>query len=153
MDFPFPVSPEDAQALETLTETLDKLYEDILHPFPYADIRHIYKTVTSRKIKTRRAIDKGFSADLNTYGMEISAVPSWGTKIFQWSGADRIRRAYWLGKPFFERWPQYILVRRWITEANTPDLHHDFVLHEEMRVNALALIGLLDKMQNPPEKP
>lgn len=153
MDFPFPVSPEDAQALETILETLAWLKEADDRPFPYADIRHIYKTVTSRKIRTRRAIDKGFGPDLNTYQMEISSVSRWGVKIFQWPSAERKKGAYWLGQPFFERWPQYLLVRRWIREVNTSDLYRDFVLYEEMRLNALALIGLLDKLQNPLEKP
>ncbi len=153
MDFPFPVSPEDTQAFETLIETLGRLGKKAHRPFPTADIRHIYKKVTSRKIQTRRAIDKGFSADLNTYDMEISGASSWGTKIFQWSPAERKKRAYWLGQPFFDRWPEYVLIRRWITEENTPDLYRDFVLHEEMRVNVLALIRLLDKVQNMPEKP
>lgn len=153
MDFPFPVSPEDAQALETLMDTLEKLYEDILHPFPYADIRHIYKTVTSRKIKTRRTIDKGFIPDLSYYWSNIAGCSSWGKNALKWNTEKRQEFGDLLGESFFDNHPEYLLVRRWITEANTLDLYRDFVLYEEMRLNALALIRLLDKLQNQPEKP
>lgn len=153
MDFPFPISPEDAQALETLTETLNKLYEDILHPFPYADIRHIYKTVTSRKIRTRRAIDKGFIPDLDYYWSSIAGCSSWGKKAPRRAFEKRLKLARLLDEEFFDKHPEYQPVRRWITEANTPYLYRDFVLHEEMRVNALALYRLLDRLYNSFKKP
>lgn len=148
MDFPFPVSTEDAQALETLIETLDGLYGDILYPFPYVDIWHIYKTVTSRKIRTRRAIDKGFIPDLDYYWSSIAGCSSWGKKALKWDFEKRQDFARLLNENFFDRHPEYQLVRHWITEVNTPHLYRRFVLHEEMRVNVLALIGILDRLED-----
>lgn len=148
MDFPFPVSPEDARSLETILETLDCLQSEDVHPFPYADIRHIYKTVTSRKIKTRRAIDKGFIPDLDYYQSSIAGCSSWGKKALKWDADKRQEFTGLLGGEFFDRHPEYLLVRRWITEANTPDLYRNFVLYEEMRVNVLALIRLLDRLDS-----
>lgn len=153
MDFPFPVSPEDAQALETLIETLDRLYEEIIHPFPYADIRHIYKTVTSRKIRTRRAIDKGFIPDLDYYWSSIVGYSSWNEKASRRDFQKRLKLARFLNEEFFDKHPEYQPVRRWITEANTPHLYRRFVQHEVMRVNALSLYRLLDRLYNSSEKP
>lgn len=147
MDFPFPVSPEDAQALETILETLAWLKEADDRPFPYADIRHIYKTVTSCKIRTRRAIDKGFVPDLDYYQSNIAGCSSWGKKAFRWDFEKRREFTRLLNKGFFDRHTEYLLVRRWITEVNTPHLCRDFVIYEEMRVNVLALIGILDRLE------
>jgi len=115
--------------------------------FPYADIRHIYKTVTSRKKLTRRVIKKGFGPDLNTYQMAVAGPSRWCHLLLEWPFKKRQNLADWLEKDFFERWPEYLPVRHWITEENTPDLYRDFVLHEEMKMNVLALIRLLDKLE------
>lgn len=132
---------------------LDRLYEEMLHPFPYSDISHIYKTVTSRKIRTRRAIDKGFIPDLDYYWSSIAGYSSWNEKAPRRDFEKRLKLARLLDKEFFAKHPEYQTVRRWITEENTPDLHRDFVLYEEMRVNALALYRLLDRLYNSSEKP
>lgn len=152
MDFPLPVSPEDAQALETILETLAWLVEADDRLFPYADIRHIYRTVTSRKIRTRRAIKKGFGPDLSTYLYAIYSPTRWCHVLLGWPADKRRDLAEWLAQDFFERWPEYLRVRRWVTEENTPDLYRKFVIYEEMKVNVLALIGLIDKLQNLPDK-
>ncbi len=129
-----------------LIETLDRLYEEIIHPFPYADIRHIYKTVTSRKIRTRRAIEKGFIPDLDYYWLNIVGCSSWGKKALRWDAQKRQEFTGLLDRAFFDRHPEYLLVRRWITESNTPHLYHRFMLHKEMRVSVLVLIKLLDRL-------
>ena len=128
-------------------QTLVTLDEADCFAFPYDDIRHIYKTVTSRKKLTRRAIKKGFGPDLNTYQMAVSGPCRGCHFVLEWPAEKRQDWADWLNKDFFERWPEYLPVRRWISEANTPELFRDFVLHEEMRVNVLALIRLLDKLE------
>lgn len=80
--------------------------------------------------------------------MTASGCCSWGNKALDWPAEKRQRIANYLGKGFFERYPEYLAVRRWITDTNTPDLFRDFVLHEEMRVNVLALIRLLDELES-----
>ena len=159
MDFPFSVSSEDAQALETLLEILDRLQSEDVPPFPYADIRHIYKTEASRKIRTRRAIEKGFIPDLAMYFADIYGCSGWNPKVpknwveyKQWPKKRQLIVDS-VSREFFERYLVYLPVRRWITAANTPHLYRKFVIYEEMRVNVLALIRLLDKLQNAPEKP
>ena len=133
--------------LEEIVQTLMILDKADCFPFPYADIRHIYKTVTSRKKLTRRLIEKGFGPDLNTFQMSVSGACGGYHFVLEWPAEKRQQWADWLNKSFFERWPEYLSVRRWITEANTPELFRDFVLHEEMRVNMLALLRLLDKLE------
>lgn len=147
MDFPFPVSSEDKKALETIFDTLAWLVEADDRPFPYADIRHIYRTVTSRKIRTRRAIKKGFGPDLNTYLYSIYSPARWCDVLLGWPTDKRQNLSEWLEQDFFERWPEYLFVRRWITEENTPDLYREFVIYEEMRMNVLALLRLLDRLE------
>ena len=133
--------------LEEVLQTLAELDEANAHQFPSDDIRHIYKTVASRKKLTRRVIDNFFKGDLDTYFSAISGASSWGWKALEWPFEKRKRIANYLSQEFFERHPRYLPVRRWITEANTPELYRDFVLHEEMRVNVLALIRLLDQLE------
>ncbi len=128
--------------------TLAELDEADCYAFPYDDIRHIYKTVTSRKIVTRRAIAKGFIPDLDTFASAASGYSSWGEKSLIWPTEKRQRIADYLGKSFFERYPEYLPVQRWITDTNTPELFRDFVLHEEMRVNVLALLHLLNELES-----
>ena len=126
---------------------LTAMHKAIAHPCPYDDIRHIYKTVTSRKKLTRRVMDKGFIADLDVYFSDTAGCSSWGKKALGWGSEKRKLFARLMSQEFFEKHPEYLPVRRWITEANTPELFRDFVLHEEMRVNVLALIRLLDKLE------
>ncbi len=148
MDFPFSVSSEDKKDFEEIFETLAWLVEADDRPFPYADIPHIYKTVTSRKIQTRRAIKKGFGPDLSTYLYSIYSPARWCDVLLGWPIDKRQNLAESLAQDFFERWPEYLLVRRWITEANTPDLYRTFVIYEEMRLNVLALLRLLDRLES-----
>ena len=97
---------------------------------------------------TRRVIKNFFAGDWNTFAMASSGGCSWGRKALEWSPEKRKSFSDYLSKDFFERYPKYLPVLRWITEANTPELFRDFVLHEEMRVNVLALIRLLDKLES-----
>ncbi len=148
MDFPFSVSSEDKKDFEEIFETLAWLVEADDRPFPYADIGHISRTVTSRKIQTRRAIKKGFGPDLSTYNYAIYSPARWCHILLGWSAEKRRGLAEWLEKDFFERWPEYLPVRRWITETNTPDLYRTFVIYEEMRLNVLASLRLLDRLES-----
>ncbi len=128
-------------------QTLMELSEADCHSFPYDDIRHIYKTVTSRKKLTRRIIDNFFKGDWNTFAFATSGYGSWGIKVLNWQVDHRRRIEDYLSKSFFERYPKYLPICRWITDTNTPELFRDFALHEEMRVNVLALLRLLDELE------
>ena len=122
------------------------MYDAIVYPFPYKDIWHIDKTVTSRKIATRRAIRKGFIPDLDIYLSDIAGCCSWGKKALVWDAETRELFSQLMSKQFFEKHPEYVLVRRWITQENTPHLYGTLVYYNEMRVNVLALILLLDEI-------
>ena len=126
-------------------QTLAELSEADCHSFPSDDIKYIYKTVTSRKKLTRRVIDNFFNGDWNTFASATSGYGSWGVKVLDWQVDHRRRICEYLSKSFFERYPKYLPVRPWITDTNTPELFRDLVLHEEMRVNMLALLRLLDE--------
>lgn len=148
MEFSSLTFSSSGNTLEDVLQILAELDKADCYAFPYDDIRHIYKTVTSRKIVTRRAIAKGFAADWNTFAMTASGCCSWGRKALNWPAEKRGRTTDYLSKSFFERYLEYLPVRRWITNTNTPELFRDFVLHEEMRVNVLALLRWLDRLEN-----
>ncbi len=130
-----------------MLERLDWLREAHGGPFPYEDIRHIYKTVTSRKKLTRRVMDKGFISDLDWFFFQVRGCGSWKRSALQWSSEDRQSRFNYLCKDFFDYFPIYLPVRRWITETNTPTLYRDFALCEEVRMTVMVLIRLLDKLE------
>ena len=148
VDFASLTFSSTGNTLEDVLQTLAELDEADCCAFPYEDIRHIYRTVTSRKIVTRRAIAKGFIPDWNTFAMTASGYSSWGEKSLIWPAEKRQRIAKYLGKSFFERYLEYLPICRWITSTDTPELFRDFVLHEEMRVNVLALLRLLDELES-----
>ena len=133
--------------LDSLLRTTEALDEADCHPFAYDDIKHIAKTVTSRKKLTRRLIKNGFVPDLDSYQSTIAGCCSWGRKSLEWSVEKRRLFEKYLSKDFFELHPKYLPIRRWITQKNTPELFRDFVQYEEMRVNVLALIHLLDQLE------
>lgn len=137
-----------AKEAEALALNLEKMFDAHIRPFPYDDIWHIQKTLTSRKKATRRAIAKGFVADLDMYLFDIAGCSSWGRKALTWDGETRRLFARLMSREFFEQHPEYLLVRRWITDTNTPELFRDFALHEEMRVSVLALLRLLDELES-----
>lgn len=148
MELPQSIVSDISKEAEALALKLKKMFDAHIRPFPYDDIWHIGKTVTSRKIATRRAIAKGFVADLDMYLSDIAGCSSWDRKALTWDSETRRLFAGLMSKEFFEQHPEYLLVRRWITETNTPELFRDFVLHEEMRVNVLALLRLLNELES-----
>ena len=133
---------------ETFASKLAEMYNAIVSPFPYDDVRHIERTLTSRKKITRRAIAKGFIPDLSWYLSNIAGCSSWGKESLKWDNEKRILFTQLMSQDFFEKHPEYFLVRRWITEVNTPRLYLTLVLYDELRTNVLALIRLLDQLEN-----
>ena len=96
----------------------------------------------------RRLIKKGFTLDLDWYFDGIAGASTWSLKsLSRRSHSERLDLATYVDKDFFEKYSNYSPLQRWITETNTPTLYHDFVLYEEIRVNALRLMSLFDKLE------
>lgn len=142
------VDLDAARRAAELALQLERMYDSIVYPFPYDDIRYIDKTVTSRKIATRRAIKNGFISDLDVYLSDIAGCCSWGKKALAWDAGNRELFTQLMGEEFFKKHPEYVLVRRWITQENTLSLYRTLVYYNEMRVNVLALIHLLDELES-----
>jgi len=125
------------------------LYEAICHPFPYENVDHIRKTVTSRKKATRCLIKRGFSLDIDWYFDGIAGASTWSLKsLSRRSHDERLELVTYVDKGFFEKYPNYLPLQSWITETNMPTLYQDLVLYEEIRLNALRLVSLLDKLED-----
>jgi len=103
MEFSSLTFSSTGNTLEEVLRTLVELDAANCFSFPYADIRHIYKTVTSRKKLTRRVIKKGFGPDLNTYQMAVAGPSRWCHLLLEWPFKKRQNLADWLEKDFFRR--------------------------------------------------
>jgi hypothetical protein len=140
---------EIVKEAEAICSRQSELYEAICHPFPDENIDHIRKTVTSRKIVIRRLIKKGFALDLGWYFDGIVGASSWSLRSLSRRAHDeRLVLLTYVDKGFFEKYPNYLPLQRWITETNTPALYRDLVLYEEIRLNALRLMNLFDKLES-----
>ena len=134
--------------IDVILRTLASLREMDTFPFPYQDIGHIYRAVTSRKNLTRRLIRNDFITDLDLYFMDIVSYSHWTRACPELSVEDRRFFVKYYSQDFFDRYPKYLPILRWITEGNAPALFRDFVLYEESRITVLALIRLLDQLEN-----
>ena len=148
MDFSVFAASEIVKEAEAICLRQSELYEAICHPFPYEDIDHIRKTVTSRKIVVRRLIKKGFALDLDWYFDGIAGASTWSLRsLIRRTHDERLELVTYVDKGFYEKYPNYLPLQRWITKTNTPTLYQNLILFEEIRLNALRLISLVNKLE------
>lgn len=122
-----------------LIRQLEAYRKKTVRPFPYSDCR---KLIDSLPLQEKKRFED-FTANLNTFDMAVSGPISWGKRISDWP-QERVKRVYnYLQKPFFQRFPQYKVVKRLITRTNAPDLFADIRIHNEVRKILLKLLPLL----------
>jgi hypothetical protein len=109
--------------------------EEDRFPFPYDDCRRL-----------RREDSGEFEVlipDLDMWCSDIAGYCSWGKKILSWPEEKVLQARGHMSLSFFDKHPEYSLLERLITEANTPDLFEDLQLYERMRKKLLELFDFM----------
>jgi len=125
-----------ANSIEQLVDDIVQIYaEKDYHPFPREDCKKIMGEHYEKNVNLIPHLDLYFS--------DIAGYCSWGRKILKWSN-NQVREAEnRLKKTFFEKYPQYKMVKHLITEANTPDLYRVMRIYETMRKLLLRVLSQL----------
>jgi hypothetical protein len=121
---------------EELAAEVKRLYEEEARlPFPYDGCRTL--------LEGNEDEFEGFIPNLDLYFMDIAGYCSSGTAILKWP-EDKVREAQSrICLTFFELYPQYGVLKNFISESAAPDLYEDLMLYEEMRSKLLELFSRL----------
>jgi len=121
---------------EELAAEVKRLYEEEARlPFPYDGCRTL--------LEGNEDEFEGFIPNLDLYFMDIAGYCSSGTAILKWP-EDKVREAQSrICLTFFELYPQYGVLKNFISELAAPDLYEDLMLYEEMRSKLLELFSRL----------
>ena len=121
---------------EELAAEVKRLYEEEARlPFPYDGCRTL--------LEGNEDEFEGFIPNLDLYFMDIAGYCSSGTAILKWP-EDKVREAQSrICLTFFELYPQYGVLKNFISESAAPDLYEDLMLYEEMRGKLLELFSRL----------
>ena len=121
---------------EELAAEVKRLYEEEARlPFPYDGCRTL--------LEGNEDEFEGFIPNLDLYFMDIAGYCSSSTAILKWP-EDKVREAQSrICLTFFELYPQYGVLKNFISESAAPDLYEDLMLYEEMRSKLLELFSRL----------
>lgn len=114
--------------------TIERLYLEFRHPFPYADCRKM------QVLAGDQAAD--LIPDLDAYFADLAGYCSRGSRIARMSPEEFLKMKKTVEKSFFEKHPQYEAIRKFITESDTPVLFRGLELSEQMRVALLNIFEL-----------
>jgi hypothetical protein len=117
-----------------LFETISRLYDEILHPFPYADCRKI-------QAQFKNAPD-GLIPDLDVYFADLAGYCSRGNRIIRMSTQEFLNVKKVASQSFFEKHPEYECIRSFVSEKNSPTLFRDLNYCEEIRAAFLKICEL-----------
>jgi len=105
------------------------------HPFPYGDCRKLHKL--------KPQFSDGFIPDLDLYLSFIAGYSSSATGLDQ-RPLDEIRNAIpRLKKSFFETHRRYKPLEELITDTETPWLHHELQMADELRLDLVSIMERL----------
>jgi hypothetical protein len=136
---------------EELAAEVKRLYEEEARlPFPYDGCRTLLEGNEDEFEGFIPNLDlyfedefEGFIPNLDLYFMDIAGYCSSGTAILKWP-EDKVREAQSrICLTFFELYPQYGVLKNFISESAAPDLYEDLMLYEEMRSKLLELFSRL----------
>ena len=116
-----------------LRELLDGTRNNL---FPYEDCRRLLNQFPEAKFQD-------LIPDLATFDAEIAGYCSWELKLLRWPEKRICEVLGQLGSGFFEYYPEYVDLQRFITRENTPNLYEFLALQEQMRGKLLHLFACL----------
>lgn len=122
------------QTAETLVLELRELLDGTRNnPFPYEDCRRLLNQFPETQFQD-------LIPDLAMFDAEITGYCSWELKLLRWP-EKQIREVFGkLGPDFFEHYPEYVDLHRFITRENTPSLFEFLALQEQMRGKLLNFL-------------
>ena len=119
-----------------LAVELERAYKErLLHPFPYADVR---KLAQGQELQF-----EGLIPDLDMHFYGIASPCGAARKLLKLPRETLLEVRQRLERSFFERHPEYEVLRERITAANTRYLYQEMIDHEEVRAKLLELLSEL----------
>jgi hypothetical protein len=135
------MSAEDSKVIRRsnvpvdLFDTILRLFNELRHPFPYADCRKLYSIAPDTS--------DGLIPDLDLYVSDLAGYCGRGHRIIRMSAEEFLNMKKAASRSFFEKHPEYLPLREFISEEDTPDLFHDLNRSEEMRASLLKICDLM----------
>lgn len=124
---------------QIVSDSLDKLialYKNSQKAsFPYEGCRKLLEQSDS--------VYEHLISDLDLYFSEIAGYCSWGKRIPKWPREKMEVALKRLSVSFFAIHPQYKPLEKLISEVNTPDLHRDLLLYEDLRSLLMKILSSL----------
>jgi hypothetical protein len=114
--------------------TIERLYLEFRHPFPYADCRKM------QVLADDQAAD--LIPDHDAYFADLAGYCSRGSRIARMSPEEFLKMKRASEKSFFEKHPEYQAIKSFISKSGTPDLFRDLELTEKMRAALLEIFEL-----------
>jgi hypothetical protein len=127
------ISPRDFDALAKDVE--QRYATELRRPFPYKDC---YKL---RKLQPRVARD--LIPDLDMFFSFVAGYSSSATELNNRPAAELRAAIPKLQKSFFDTAPRYRKLRKYITPRDTPDLHKELRVTNDLRQSLVILMGRL----------
>ncbi len=120
---------------ESMAREITELFESDISPFPSEDCHWL-------KLEFQANLDD-LESDLTIWLMTVAGYSSWGKQLLSWS-EDKVRQVRDVIRySFFDESPKYKWLEVYITEANTPDLHEEFQLYEQLRNKLCTLLDFI----------
>lgn len=120
---------------ESMAREITELFESDISPFPSEDCRWL-------KSEFEANLDD-LHTDLTMWFMTVAGYSSWGKQLLSWS-EDKVRQVRDVIRySFFDESPKYKWLEIHITEGNTPDLHEEFQLYEQLRNKLCTLLDFM----------
>jgi hypothetical protein len=124
-----------AELDQLLVEIADAASRFLASPFPYADCRKV--------LKMTNVAFPGLIPDLDLYFGDVFAHAAGLRRILRWSHERLAESERRFAIPFFEKHPEYLLLRGLITDDLAPALNQRLEGAEQMRLMLLRLFGEL----------
>ena len=129
------------ESKDLLVRRIQLRYEELLRPFPNADIRSLCANRDEHSLLHGR---------LDLYLGDVAGYSCRPNRLHLKSSAELTQAQSFLSRSFFVRYPQYEPFRARITREATPDLYHQLKLTEENRLDLLILLEYVRKEKREP---